>query len=275
MNRTYTQFQVMDALTRQGYSPEQAESMAAAMGDMRAGPSQVKAGYRAVGAPDADLPMGRDGRVDSTFMPNLVDGLVFAGVNNAMEKKWPTLNDEQLKAKGGWLGNKPRTVGKIAGIGLASNLANIGYMGLSGNNFYDRASGPQMAADMGGNIAGTYAGEAAGNMLKNAAVRAVAARGATALGARALGTIAGAPLGPIGSFVGATLGGWLLPKLIPGGSKEVAKDTGREPSDFAQYAPLAGLAAGGGLLYSQRGRNMLGRLIKRKDNKIISDVGDA
>jgi hypothetical protein len=266
MNRTYTQFQVMDALTRQGYSPEQAESMAAAMGDMRVGPSQVRAGYRAVGAPDADLPMGRDGRVDSTFMPNLADGLVFAGASNLMERKWPTLEGEDLKNKG-WLGNKPRTVGKIAGIGLASNLANLGYMGLSGNNFYDRASGPQMAADLGGNIAGGMAGEAA--------MKAIAKKASLALAGRAGGAALGSALGPIGMIAGTTLGGWLLPKLIPGGSKEVAKDTGREPSDFAQYAPLAGLAAGGGLLYSRRGKNMLGKLIKRKDNKIISDVGDA
>ena len=269
MNRTYTQYQVADALVRQGYSPEQAESMAAAMGDMRAGPSQIRAGYRAVGAPGADLPTGRDGRMDSSFAPNLVDGLVFTGVSNAMEKKWPTLDEKQLKAKGGWLGNKPRTVGKLAGIGLASNLANLGYLGLSGNNFYDRASVPQVLADMGGNVAGGFVGEAA--------MKAVAAKAATALAGRAGGAALGSALGPLGMIAGTTLGGWLLPKLIPGGSKEVAKDAGREPSGFAQYAPLAGLAAGGGLLYSRRGRNMLGKLIKRKDtdNPVISANSDA
>lgn len=269
----------MDALQRQGYSEEQAESMAAAMGDMRAGPSQVRAGYRAVGAPDADLPIGRDGRMDSSFAPNLVDGLVFAGVSNAMERKWPTLNEEQLKAKGGWLGNKPRTVGKIAGIGLASNLANLGYLGLSGNNFYDRASVPQVLADMGGNIAGGMAGEALGRKAMEAiakrAAGATAAKVGGAVVGRGLGATLGSALGPLGMIAGTTLGGWLLPKLIPGGSKEVAKDTGREPSDFAQYAPLAGLAAGGGLLYSTRGRKMLGKLIKRKDKPTISDASDA
>jgi hypothetical protein len=119
MNRTYTQFQVMDALTRQGYSPEQAESMAAAMGDMRASPSQVKAGYRAVGAPDADLPMGRDGRVDSTFMPNLVDGITFAGAGHLLNKHLGKLEPEQLKGR--MLGNKSMIVPLIS---FCQNLIN-------------------------------------------------------------------------------------------------------------------------------------------------------
>ena len=256
MSTTYTQFQVADSLVRQGYSQEQADSIASAMGDMRATPNQVRSGYRSVGADNADLPMGRDGRVDSTFMPNLVDGITFAGVGHLVNKNKYTKNLPEAVAAKRTLGNVPRAAARFGTIGLASNLANLGYVGLSGNNFYDRASGPQMLADMGGNIAGGMAGEAA--------MKAVAAKAATALAGRGIGAAAGSFLPGVGTLVGATLGGWLLPKLIPGGSQEVAKDTGKDPSDFAQYAPLASVAAGGGLLYSDRGRKMLGKLIKKK-----------
>jgi hypothetical protein len=210
-------------------------------------------------------------------MPNLVDGITFAGAGHLLNKHLGKLEPEQLKGR--MLGNKSRAVGRFLGIGAAANLANLGYVGLSGNNFYDRASGPQMAADMGGNIAGSFAGEALGRKAMEAVAKrtagAAAAKAGGAIVGRGLGAAAGSFLPGVGTLVGATLGGWLLPKLIPGGSKEVAKDTGREPSDFAQYAPLAGLAAGSGLLYTKRGKNMLGKLIKRKDNKIISDTGDA
>jgi hypothetical protein len=240
MTDTYSPQQVLDALKRQGFSDEQAMGMYQAMGGMRRSSPQIKAGYGAVGAQGADLPTGRDGEQDSGLMPNLAEGVASTAAFGALNKHMPNIAGEVWK-------NRARGAGRFLGTGVAGNLATLGTIALTDNNFYDTATMPQLAGDVGGSIAGGVVGDYAlragakkvvESVAKNAGaagLKGVAARGGQVAGAlasragaalvgRAGGATLGSVLGPIGSVAGAALGGWLIPKLFEKGSTSVDED---------------------------------------------------
>ena len=252
MINSYTPWQVLDALERQGYSKLQAAAMFEAMGGERKNSRQVRSGYRAVGAEDAETPSGKDGQQDSTLAPNLAEGISGTLAAGYLGHKLPKLTQGARFGQ-----NALRAAGRFTGTGLAANLATMGTMALTDNNSYDRMSTPQIVADMGGSLGGALVGEGLGRAagtrlargatasgikkvvesaaakagetgLKGAigrgAVTALAGRGAAAAAGRAGGAALGTVLGPLGSIALGTLGGWLLPKLFTSGSEAVEDD---------------------------------------------------
>lgn len=291
----YTPWQVMDSLIRQGYSAQQANAMYNAMEGQRKSPEQLNAAYDAIGVKGAALPSGTDGAQDSGLTPNLTEAVAATAAIPAAEKLMPNKADQGRR-------NKLRAVGRFGGVGLAANLATMGGIALSGNDFYDKATLPQLGADIGGSIAGGFAGEAlarsltkkyggktgrdlintpSGQAIVGAAKKPVAkalatgvgktvaksaiGRGAGLLAGRALGGTLGTALGPIGSIAGATLGGWLLPKLMSSGSKSVEDDDGKNhESDKADWGVLGGVTAAGAALAHPGTRKAIANKFKKK-----------
>lgn len=252
MINTYSREQVLDSLLRQNFSPQQAQAMYEAMGDERKSGNQIKSGYTAVGARGASLPSGDDGQQDSTFLPNLAEGAGTTAAMGYLSSKIPKLANKAYFGQ-----NALRSMGRLAGTGLAGNIATMGTVLATDNNSYDRMTTPQIAADIAGSIGGynlggslgqaagerfaksataagiqkavesaaMHAGEAGlKGLAGRGAVTALAGRGAAALAGRAGGAALGSVLSPIGSIALGALGGWLLPKLLPNGSEAVKDD---------------------------------------------------
>lgn len=242
---TYTPEQVYDALLRQGYSQDQAMAIAAAMGDQRRSDAELRRGYEAIGAKGARMPSGDDGSVDSNFIPNLGEGIGAALGYAAAMKKSPLL--------------------RFGSSGLGAILGGMGGQLASGTNYYERATDPQLAADIGGSIAGAVAGEKAGGAIatKGAqmAAKAAASKGIGKLAGTTLGRLLGAVGGPVGSLalgaLGGALGGWGASKLIPGGSKSVEEEGPQQTrelnrNDDMGWAALGGLTAAALTPYAYR-----------------------
>lgn len=245
---TYTAPQVYDALIRQGFDEERARAMAMAIGQSRVTPQQLNQGYNSLGIKDASLPSGTDGGQGSSFWPNLTEGIGITAASGLIKDK-PKIEVPKdaawTKKVGAELSNRGRGAARFIVPALGGNIGFLAGQALSGTNFYDRASTPQILADIGGSYGGAWAGEKLGEKVTKSlgkqAVRKplekslgktaakLATKGlASRLAGSALGRIAGASLGtilgPAGSIVGGTLGGWLIPKLFDNESKSVDEE---------------------------------------------------
>lgn len=248
MSTTYTAEQVYDSLIRQGYDEERARVMALAVSRQgRVDRDELRKGLRSLDIKGAQLPSGDDGKLDSNFAPNLAEGLGYTAGGLAADRYVPSKNRAAYDPRG-----LPRGLGRGALGMLPGALAGMGTAALTGTNYYDRASTPQLLADLGGSLAGAYAGDSLGSKLgrraqatlnKSAADRMAAEAtkklggkvtgkaaggllgrvGGAALG-RTLGGVLGAAGGPAGSVALSTLLGYALPKLMPGGSKSVLEE---------------------------------------------------
>lgn len=199
----YTAYQIQDALEAQDVNPNLAQQIAWAIGDQRLDERQTEDLYRRLGVQGARLPEGEEGKQGGSFITNLGEGV------------------------GGTLGALALKRAPIAAGFLGSQLGSIEGQELSGTNFYDRATTPQVIVDMGGSLLGGMAGQALGG-------------GA----GRAIGGTLGSALGPVGSIAGAALGGWLLPKLLPNGSKSVVEDDGESGGGWGTLGAVAALPLG-------------------------------
>jgi len=244
---TYTAEQVYDSLIRQGLDDQRARVLAMAVGSDRVNSEQLRRGYRKMDIKEVDMPSGDDGAMDSNIAPNLAEGLGFAGGAALADRYIPKKpNPGGFKGGARALG---RGVGRLALPGAAGVAASLGAEALSGTNYYDRASDGQLMADIGGSVGGAIAGEklgaAAGKKAKNKIAKEAANNAlrktagskvaggigskllgkAAAHGAgRAIGGTLGAVGGPIGSIALSTALGYLLPKVVGGGSKSVEED---------------------------------------------------
>ena len=217
---SYSAFQIEDALKAQGVDSELAQQIAWSLGDQRLDANQTKDLYSRLGAQGARLPEGQEGKQGGSFLTNLGEGV------------------------GGTLGALALKRAPILGAMMGGTLGSVGGEKLSGTNFYERATTPQVLADMGGSMLGGMAGSALGGGVG----RALAGRAAGAVAGRVAGGTLGSVLGPAGSIAGAALGGWLLPKLLPDGSKSVVEDDGESGGGWgilgtAAAVPLAYKAA--------------------------------
>lgn len=246
---TYTAEQVYDALIRQGYSEEQAKAMALAIGGSRKSESEVKKGFKAVGATGADLPAGKDGGMDSPLSVDIPETIAFAGVNHLMRNKFKPVEGQGVR-------NLSRGAGRFLPGALAMSAAGMLSQAATGNNFFDRASTPQLL----GNVAGNLLGDAVGSR----AVSGLAGKLAGAAGGRLGGAAIGSALGPIGGIIGGLLGGYLIPKLLPDGSKSVEdEDKSGLTEKEAGWGTLGALAAGGALAASPGARKKAMELLKK------------
>lgn len=223
---TYTSWQVEDELRNSGVDPYIAKQIAYQLGDGRLDSDQVLQANQYAGVKRPRLPRGSEGKQESNFIQNAA-------------------------GEGGWAAGAALSASKLLGGKgsfllpfLGSTAGNVGTMNAS--NFYDRATVPQMIAD----TAGSWGGGAVGRIGGAAVGRAL---GGTA--GAAAGAATGAWGGPIGMLAGGVLGGWLLPKLLPNGSKPVDEDDGKKPGGWGVAAPM--LAAGALAVPSSR------RLIKK------------
>lgn len=231
MAQGYTAEQVYDSLIRQGFGKDQARIMAMAIGSGRVKQNQLREGYKKVGVQGAKLPKGSDGQMDSNLAPNLAEASAGVGGYLAAQKHMPP-GTGALKTVGRWMA--PGIAGSLAGIGTAV---------LTGNNYYDRASDGQLYADIGGSVAGGIGGQMLGEKYGKQAQQKIAAKAggasskqlgkrlvgkaAGSLVGRGLGSVLGAAGGPVGSIALGTALGYLLPKLIGGGSKSVEQEAKR------------------------------------------------
>lgn len=235
---TYSSYQVEDSLKRQGIDPELAGRIAYAIGDQRLNDQDLRRVNDATGIPGATKPRGDDGSIDSNLLPNLIQSAPMA-VGSHYAAKYPG-----AMGKAAWM----------AGF-LGGNLAPVP------GNYYDRATMPQLIADMGGSFIGDAIGTkygsalagklgTAGAALEKAAYKGgIQTAGKTVLGrlgaaglGRAIGAVGGSFLSPLGSIALGTLGGWLLPKLIPGGAKSVEEEEKEGVSTRSGLPELAGMA---------------------------------
>ena len=154
-NIAYTQDQVMAALKKQGYTTEEAEKMAKAIGPVD--------------------------KQDSNIVPNIAEAVPFAAGSYYMNKWFP--DKEGVKPFFG------KGVLKTIPGGILGSLAYTGASALTGNNYAEKASGGQMLGDITGGIAGGMLGETAGA----AAGRALG--GTLGLVGGPIGSIAGGVLG--------------------------------------------------------------------------------
>lgn len=240
MAKTYTANQIYDSLIRQGVSEAYARTIANNIGAKRISEAQLRSGYDKLGMTTTALPAGSDGKIDTSFAPNLGEGLGFtAGYELQRRREAPVAEGE--KPKKIRKGIKRFGVGGIGGL-----VGGVAGEALSGTNFYDRASDDQLYADVGGSIAGGYLGEKIGNrlgaktkalpdtllerapelkrpkvlksvLLKQPALKAAAALPTRLLGStagRALGTGLGSALGPAGAILGGAIGGTVLPMFF-------------------------------------------------------------
>ena len=254
---SYTAEQIYDALIRQGYDEEAASTMAQAVGNDRVSEEQMRRGFSALGLSGVHKPSGSDGAQDSNLAPNLAEGAAIAAAIPLAAKRWASVPGQGKR-------NLVRGVSRFAVPGMLGGAASLGTVALTDNNYYDRASDGQVAADLVGSLAGGFYGDklgeryvgtlkdkalaarklvqegAATNAAKNAGSEAamkgaakragmglgtkLLGRAAGATGARALGSALGAVGGPIGSVVGGAALGYLLPKLLSDGSKAVEDD---------------------------------------------------
>jgi hypothetical protein len=218
-----------------------------AVGSDRVNSDQLRRGYKKMDVKGMEMPTGDDGAMDSNIAPNLGEGLGFVGGAALANRYIP-----QKPNPGGFKGGAKalgRGASRLALPGLIGVGAGLGAEALSGTNYYDRASDGQLMADIGGSVAGAYAGErlggaagkrvqkkvakeAANNALRKTAGSKVAGGigskllgKAAATGAgRAIGGTLGAVGGPVGSIALSTALGYLLPKIVGGGSKSVEED---------------------------------------------------
>lgn len=137
-----------------------------------------------------------DSRQDSMIVPELGATIPMALIGPAIDK----ISN---------VGANPSRLYKFLKFGtqnLGSALGMNAMIALTGNNYWDKASLPQVGAVMAGNMIGGHVGEA----LARGAARALAARAGGALA----GATAGSVIPGIGTVTGALLGGWLLPKFF-------------------------------------------------------------
>jgi hypothetical protein len=217
---TYTSWQVEDELVNSGVDPDMAKSIAYQLGDDRLDSDQVMQANKYAEVRNPRLPRGSEGKQESNFVQNAA-------------------------GEGGWAAGALASAKLLGGKGsfvlpfLGSTAGNLGTMNAS--NFYDRATVPQMIGDAAGSWGGGAIGRVGGAALGRALGGAAGAAVGTAAGA-ATGAATGAWGGPLGMLAGGVLGGWLLPKLMPNGSKPVDEDDGKKPRGWGVAAPL--LAAG-------------------------------
>jgi hypothetical protein len=262
--RTYTAPQIYDSMLRQGFDEDSARIMAMAIGGGRVTRDQLRQGYQKLGIKGAQLPSGTDGKQDSNFTPNLTEGVGFAA-GAALAPKWLPKNPGQtgFTAPVRKLG---RGLGRAAlPMGLGT-LGSLGITALTDNNYYDRASEGQLLGDIAGSIGGGILGEKLGSKygkaaqykiklaagrdaLKNMSNRAggkvlgkagggLAGRLAGGTAGRAIGGVLGAAGGPAGSILLGTALGYLLPKIIGGGSKSVQEDDKKKGRYFGYEEPF-------------------------------------
>ena len=115
----YSHSDVYRSLLEQGYFPARAEAMASAIGDVE--------------------------EQSSNIVPNLAETAGYMAAAPAVARMIPQAN-------------KLAGFGRFALPGMAGNLLGLGATAVTGNNFYDKASGEQLAADLGGQILGGMAG---------------------------------------------------------------------------------------------------------------------
>jgi hypothetical protein len=235
-----------------------------AIGGGRVTRDQLRQGYQKLGIKGAQLPSGTDGKQDSNFTPNLTEGVGFAA-GAALAPKWLPKNPGQtgFTAPVRKLG---RGLGRAAlPMGLGT-LGSLGITALTDNNYYDRASEGQLLGDIAGSIGGGILGEKLGSKygkaaqykiklaagrdaLKNMSNRAggkvlgkagggLAGRLAGGTAGRAIGGVLGAAGGPAGSILLGTALGYLLPKIIGGGSKSVQEDDKKKGRYFGYEEPF-------------------------------------
>jgi hypothetical protein len=240
----YTPRQIMDSLMSQGYSEEQAHRLMKTMGPMKTPEKQ-----------------------DSNIAPNLAEGV--AGVGAGL-----LLNATPLGP-----------FAKLMAQGVAGNIGSLVGADVSGTNYYDKASGAQIMADMGGSLAGGFIGGHLAEGMGKASVGAekalaaaaarkagagIAGKAAGAIGGRTLGGVLGSAAGPIGSIAGATLGGYLLPKLFANNDEKAA-----DPHAGVDGSTIA-MLAGAGLLALPMGAGI--RKFAKQKAKAANDwtgkVGD-
>lgn len=212
----YTAYQIQDALDAQNIDSDLSRQIAWAIGDQRLNEEQVKDLYSRIGAKGARLPEGKEGAQGSGFLTNLADGVGYT-LGELAWKAHPAL--------GGMVGS---TLGNIAGMNW-----------LGGDKYFDRITTPQVLADMAGGTLGGMAGKAVGSGIS----RALGGAAGAAAGRVAGGTL-GSLAGPIGTAVGSALGGWLLPKLLPDGSKSVAEDDGSSGGGWGTLGTIAAVPLG-------------------------------
>lgn len=190
----YTAYQIEDALRNQGIDSDLAEQVGWALGDARLDENQTGNLYEQLGLRKGRMPQGEEGKTSGNLIPNLAENAVYA------------------------IAGKHPILGMIGG-----NLANFGASSLTGNNYNNRASWPQLIGDAVVGMGGATIGGGIG---------------------RAIGGGAGSILGPIGTLVGGTLGGYLGAKLFPDGSKSVAEDDGKDSGGWGRLAAMASVPVG-------------------------------
>lgn len=246
MPDTYSSYQIEDSLKRQGVHPDVAERIAYAIGDQRLNDQGVRQVNSAAGVPNAGRPTGDDGSIDSNLIPNFLQA-----APPALAAHWAAkLKPEQRGLKGLALG---------AGF-LGGNLMPVP------GNYYDRVTTPQILADMGGSYFGDVLGTKGGEALKLGAGALAKKLGTGTIGT-AVGRVAGMPLGPIGSLALGTLGGWLLPKLIPGGAKSVEEEEAQGVDTSSGWPELTG---GAGLYVLANNRKRIKDMFNGQPEKIGS-----
>jgi hypothetical protein len=236
-----------------------------AIGGGRVTRDQLRQGYQKLGIKGAQLPSGTDGKQDSNFTPNLTEGVGFAA-GAALAPKWLPKNPGQtgFTAPVRKLG---RGLGRAAlPMGLGT-LGSLGITALTDNNYYDRASEGQLLGDIAGSIGGGILGEKLGSKYGKRAANAIsraagtqpvvnrlgvkvgseAAKGvggrllgrlAGGTAGRAIGGVLGAAGGPAGSILLGTALGYLLPKIIGGGSKSVQEEDKKKSRYFGYEEPF-------------------------------------
>jgi hypothetical protein len=173
--------------------------------------------------------MGNLEAQDSNLVPNIAEGATWAGGQYLANKHMPG-------------GGKLKATGRFAIPMMAANIAGLGASGLTGNNFYEKASAEQLGVDLGSQIAGGMAGE----KLASGIGKALAKRAALAGAGRVLGGTAGFLAGPAGSAVGSMLGGtiasYLATKLFANEDEKMV-----EPGKGIDNSTVAALGAVGAL----------------------------
>lgn len=129
-NIAYTQDQVSMALQKQGYSSEEANRMAKAIGPVEA--------------------------QDSNILPNLAEASAFTGASSLIDHNMPKEAGKVLRGLG-WAGKM-----------IPGGLAYQGMSMLTGNNYGEKSSLGQVAGDLGGGLVGAGLGEAFGKSLGTA-----------------------------------------------------------------------------------------------------------
>lgn len=152
---SYNSFQIADALARQGMAPDRAQALAYQIGDKRLSRDETVQLYDALGMKGAALPEGKDGRKDNTMMEDtFAAGGLAGGIAGLSAMSKP---------------GAPSWMNKIAGHGLgklaipgAGAMAALALNPFDESNFYERASTPELLANLAGGMGGAYLGEAVG-----------------------------------------------------------------------------------------------------------------